>query len=200
MVLDFREGWKSSAISNKGWTPKSRLGELDAMPSGGRVDRHPEIHRHWFDHKRLSGLYSEVFGKEEPPALILNPGLPYTEEEALLAEARCYTVRGPRAGRKFCYAPVSYEEIYRERIRALRRCIEAERPDWVEIVPIATLMDNGIYTIIRLSVVPPYPAVAILENTQERGNCRMHRPMLLAMTAARFPMLSTSSENGRCSR
>ena len=133
------------------------------------MDRHPEIHRHRFDHERLDGLYSEVFGEEEPPALILNPGLPHTEEEALLAEARCYAVRGPKAGRKFCYAPVSYEEMDRERIRALRRCIEAERPDWVEVVRMATLMDNEIYTIIHLSGVPPYPAVAILENMKERG-------------------------------
>ena len=100
------------------------------MPSGGRVDRHPEIHRHRFDHERLGGLYSEVFGEEEPPALILDTGLPRSEEEALLAEARCYATRGPRAGRKFCYAPLAYEEMDRERIRALRRCIEAERPDW----------------------------------------------------------------------
>lgn len=167
------------------------------MPSGGRVDRHPEIRRHRFDHKRLNGPYSEVFGEEEPPALISNPGLPYTEEEALLAEASCYAVRGPRAGRKFCYAPVSYEEMDRQRIRALRRCIEAERPDWVEIVRMATLMDNEIYTIIHLSGVPPYLAVAILENTKNGRNCGMHRAMLLAMTAARSPMPSTSSEKGR---
>jgi hypothetical protein len=33
----------------------------------------------------------------------------------------------------------------------------------------ATLMDNEVYTIVHLSGVPPYPAVAILENMRDRG-------------------------------
>lgn len=134
------------------------------------MDRYPEIHRHRFGHERPSGLYSEVFGEEDPPALILDTGLPYAEEEALLAGASFYAKRGPRAGRKFCYAPIAYEEMDRERVRALRRCTEAERPDWVELVRMATLMDNEVYTIIHLSGVLPYPAVATLENMKEPGD------------------------------
>ncbi len=57
----------------------------------------------------------------------------------------------------------------RERIRALRRCIEEVRPDWVDQVRIAILMDNEVYTLVHLSGVPPYPAVAILENMKEWG-------------------------------
>jgi hypothetical protein len=30
-------------------------------------------------------------------------------------------------------------------------------------------MDNDQYTVVQLSGVPPYPAVAILENTKARG-------------------------------
>ncbi len=33
----------------------------------------------------------------------------------------------------------------------------------------ATLMDNELYTIVHLSGVPLYPAVAILGNMKERG-------------------------------
>ncbi len=33
----------------------------------------------------------------------------------------------------------------------------------------AILMDNEVYTIVHLSGVPPYPAVAILENMEARG-------------------------------
>ncbi len=132
------------------------------------MERDPEVHRYNFCHERLKGLYSEAFD-EEPPALIVDAGIPYTEEQALLAEAECYKSRSPRGGRKFCYAPISYEDMDRERIRALRRCIEAERPDWVEQVRMATLVDNDVYAIVHFSGVPPYPAVAILENLLERG-------------------------------
>lgn len=131
---------------------------------------------------------------------------------------RGVTRRGdPRAGRKFCYALIAYEEMDRERIRALRRCIEAERPDWAELVRMATLMEDEVYTIIHLSSIPPYPAVSILENMKERGSCRMYRATLLAlafvvlsvgifgraqwgvlvMTAVRSPMPGTSSERRR---
>lgn len=132
------------------------------------MGREPEVHRFDFRRERLTGLYSEVF-EEEPPALIVGANAPQAEEEALLAEAECYRIKPPRDGRKFCYVPISYEGMDRERIRALRRCIERERPDWVEQVRMATLMDSEVYTIVHLSGVPPYPAVAILENLIERG-------------------------------
>ncbi len=90
------------------------------------------------------------------------------DQEVLIAEAECYQIRGPRAQQKFCYAPRAYEEMDRERVRALRRCIEEIRPDWVEQVRMATLMDNEMYTLVHPSGVPPYPAVAILENMKER--------------------------------
>jgi hypothetical protein len=127
----------------------------------------PEIHPHNFSDPLLNGLYSERVGGT--PGLAVDANLPYEELEALAAEAECYRRRSPRSGRKFCYAPISYEDMDRERIRALRRCIEHERPDWVEQVRMATLMDNEVYTIVHFSGVPPYPAVAILENMKERG-------------------------------
>jgi hypothetical protein len=70
---------------------------------------------------------------------------------------------------KFCYSPESYHDLDRERVRALKRSIEQQRPDWVELVRFACLMDNEVHTIVHLSGVPPYPAVAILENMVERG-------------------------------
>jgi hypothetical protein len=128
----------------------------------------PEIHPHEFSDPLLNGLYSELVGGGVP-GLALDRGLSHEEQDALVAEARCYGAKSPRGGRKFCYAPISYEDMDRERIRALRRCIERERPDWVEWVRMATLVDNDVYTIVHFSGVPPYPAVAILENLLERG-------------------------------
>jgi hypothetical protein len=88
----------------------------------------------------------------------------------LEVEGKCYQIRGPRSRRKFCYEPRSLEEMDRERIRALRRCIEKERPDWVEQVRLALRIDdNDTYKIISYSGVPPYPAVAIFENMKARG-------------------------------
>jgi len=77
--------------------------------------------------------------------------------------------RAPRDRLKFCYSPESYQDMDRKRVRALRRRIESQRPDWVELVRFACLMDNEVHTIVHLSGVPPYPAVVISENMVERG-------------------------------
>src|SRR3954464_906161 len=117
----------------------------------------------------LPGAYTE-FVDGVPPALLVSIDLPYEDREALEAEAECYLIRGPRAKRKFCYAPRSMEEMNYERVRALRRGIEQKRPDWVERISLALRIDdNDIYKIIAYSGVPPYPAVAILVNMKERG-------------------------------
>lgn len=89
----------------------------------------------------LPGAYTE-FVEHAPPSLLVSQDLSYEEQDALIAEAECYQVRGPRARRKFCYSPRTYEKMDRERVRALRRCIEEIRPDWVEQIRMAVLMDN----------------------------------------------------------
>ncbi len=127
-----------------------------------------EVERHSYTNPDLEGLYDGLLD-EERPLLVLDESLSREDEEALEAEARCYRIRGPRHGLKFCYSPRDYHGMDRERVRALRRCIETTRPDWAEQVRLATLMDNDVYTIVHLSGVPPYPAVAILENMAERG-------------------------------
>jgi hypothetical protein len=116
----------------------------------------------------LPGAYTE-FVESAPPNLILDQDLPYDEQDALEAEGRCYTVKGPRAKRKFCYPPSKVEDMDPERIRALRRCIEDLRPDWVGLVKWACQIDNVAHKIISYSGVPPYPAYAILLNLKARG-------------------------------
>lgn len=132
------------------------------------TERPIRVGEHSYTNPELYGLYDELLD-EENPYLIVDRGLSRADREALEAEAECYRRRGPRDKLKFCYAARSYENMDRERVRALRRCIEAERPDWVEQVRIATLMDNELYTIVHFSGVPPYPAVAILENLIQRS-------------------------------
>lgn len=127
------------------------------------------IGEHDYTNPDLEGLYDELLNPDEP-CLVVSKRLSYAEREALEEEAACYRFKPPRDRLKFCYAPWSYESMDRERVRALRRCIERSRPDWAEQVRMATLMDNEIYTIVHLSGVPPYPAVAILENMVERGD------------------------------
>ncbi len=136
---------------------------------GRRMTNEPiRIGKHSYTNPELNGVYDELLDKDRP-YLVVDRGLPHVEREALEAEAECYRRRGPQDKLKFCYTARSYERMDRERVRALRRCIEAERPDWVEQVRMATLMDNELYTIVHFSGVPPYPAVAILENLLERG-------------------------------
>lgn len=125
-----------------------------------------EAEEHDFTNDNLNGIYTEVIGE---PTLIRDTSLSQEDAEALEAEAECYRVKGPRERRKFCYEPRSLEEMDRERIGALRRCIEEERPDWVERIKWACEIDNDVYRIVSYSGVPPYPAVAILENMKARG-------------------------------
>jgi hypothetical protein len=127
-----------------------------------------EVAVHSYTNPELEGLYDELLDPDVP-CVVIDDGLSHENREALEEEAECYRVKAPRDRLKFCYSPRSYENMDRERIRALRRCIEDRRPDWVERVRMATLMDNEVYTIVHLSGVPPYPAVAILENMIERG-------------------------------
>lgn len=128
-----------------------------------------EIEERNFYNEYLDGAYTE-FPEGFPPVLLVDPYLPYEDREALELEGLSYaTCWGPRDGRMFCYKPVSLEEMDRARIKAYRRIVDTHKPEWVEQVRMATLMDNEVYTIIHLSGVPPYPAVAILENMRGRG-------------------------------
>lgn len=129
----------------------------------------PEVDRYDFHNELLRGLYTE-FPEGDRAALAVRSEAAAEELEALELEALSYaTVRQPRGGRMFCYAPESMEEMDGTRLKAYRRVIESLRPDWAERVRFATLMDNDTYTIVHLSGVPPYPAVAILMNLRDRG-------------------------------
>jgi hypothetical protein len=127
-----------------------------------------EIGEHSYTNPELHGLYDELLDAERP-YLIVGNDLSYLDREALTAEAECYRIRAPRDRMKFCYSPSTLQDMDRERIRALRRRIEDLRPDWVECVRLATKVSNDVYEIVGYSGVPPYPAVAILENMLDRG-------------------------------
>lgn len=116
----------------------------------------------------LPGAYTE-FVEGAPPSVLVDKDLPHEEQEALEVEGRCYQLRGPRAKRKYCYEPPSLEAMDHERLRAYRRCVEEERPDWVKRVRWACQIDNVAHRIISYSGVPPYPAYAILLNLRDRG-------------------------------
>ena len=121
-----------------------------------------------FRNLELDAIYTE-FGKIRP-GLAIDPHLSFEHQSALAAEGKSYAeYRAPRGGRKACYAPRSLEEMDQERIKALMRTVEAERPDWLEQVRLATHIDNDTYRIISYSGVPPYATVAILRNMVERG-------------------------------
>lgn len=116
----------------------------------------------------LPGAYTE-FVEDVPPSMLVSSDLPHEEQEALEVEGNCYQLRGPRTKRQYCYPPRDIESLDRERVRALRRCVEQERPEWVERVKWACRIDNVAHKIISYSGVPPYPAYAILLNLVERG-------------------------------
>lgn len=133
------------------------------------MDERLEIQRRDLSLDDLHGVYTE---HPRPAGLAVKRGLSMEEEEALEVEAKSLMETGLAyrwGGREFFFAPGSYEQMSRRRLRNLRKTVERERPDWVEQVRMATLMDNEMYTIVHLSGVPPYPAVAILENMIERG-------------------------------
>ncbi len=116
----------------------------------------------------LPGAYTE-FVENAPPNVLLSRGLSYEDQDALEVEGHCYAPKGPKGRRKCLYHPHSLEEMDQERIQALRRCVEALRPDWVERVKWACEIDNTVHKIISYSGVPPYPAYAILLNLEARN-------------------------------
>lgn len=116
----------------------------------------------------LPGAYTE-FVEDMPASVLMTRGLSYEDQDAMQAEGRCYAIKGPRERRKYFYDPPSIEAMDPERVRALRRCIEREHPEWVERVKWACQIDNVDHKIISYSGVPPYPAYAILLNLKERG-------------------------------
>jgi hypothetical protein len=125
-----------------------------------------EIDEFEFRNERLEGFYTE---HPKPAGLAVRPMLAVDDVEALRVEAEGYLRRPPRTGDKFCYEPDSLEDMNRERIMACRRTVEQERPDWVEAIKDAARIANDTIFIIAYSCVPPYPAVAILENLRDRG-------------------------------
>lgn len=126
-----------------------------------------EIEERRFRVPDLDGLYTE---HPRPAGLAHKPELSREEIEALLIEAESYLdVVPPREGRMFLFTPESYETMSRRRIEALKRTIEAKKPEWVARVKDAARASNYIYTVVSISGVPPYPAVAIIENLIERG-------------------------------
>lgn len=131
---------------------------------------HLEVDEYDFANDRLGGLYTE-YPRTLPPGLVLDRDLAHEEREAIEMEAECYACRrSPRGGRMYFHEPESLETMNRQRIMACRKVVEADRPDWVERIRFALRIgDNDTYKIIAYSGVPPYPAVAILENLRDRG-------------------------------
>lgn len=96
-------------------------------------------------------------------------GLPEISREALELEGRACYRKPPPTGRKVFYGASCLEEIDPNRVRRLKKIVEAEKPGWVERVR----REAGIYDeeidIIFWSEVPPEPALAILQILVERG-------------------------------
>lgn len=126
-----------------------------------------EVEERRFRVPELDGLYTE---HPEPAALAHKPDLSREEIDALLIEAESYLdVTPPKEGRMFLFTPESYETMSRRRIEALKRTIEVKKPEWVLRIKEAARASNYVYTMVSISGVPPYPAVAIVENLIERG-------------------------------
>jgi len=140
--------------------------------TGGPVEDRLRIERRDIPVEDLDGLYTE---RTSPTRLALCTELSREEEESLEVEAEGLVETGRAArwgGREWFFKPRAYENMSRRRLYNLRKIVEQKRPDWVEQVRMATLMDNEVYTIVHLSGVPPYPAVAILENMKARGELK----------------------------
>lgn len=116
----------------------------------------------------LPGAYTE-FVEDAPPNMLIDSDLPHEEQEALETEGDCYSKRGLRGKRKYCYQPRDIEDMDPERVRAYRRDVERRHPEWVERIKWACQIDNVTHKIISYSGLPPYPAYAILLNLEERG-------------------------------
>lgn len=120
---------------------------------------------------RLSALYSE---HPRPSGLAIDSALPPERHEGLEVEAKSLMQTGGAyryGGREFLYEAESYEAMSRRRINNLKKTIETQKPEWVEALREAARASDNLYVIIGLADLSrhPYPAVAILENLQERG-------------------------------
>ena len=121
--------------------------------------------------ENLDGLYTE---HPRPSALALGRHLTHEEQESVLVEAESLLETGTAArwgGREFFFRPGDYETMSRRRINNLRKTIEKQRPEWVDAIKEAARASNNLYVIVGLAGLQkcPYPAVAIIENLQARG-------------------------------
>jgi hypothetical protein len=141
-------------------------GRLGARLGDERMADHLEIDEFEFREDGPYALHTEF---PDPGGLAVRPGLRREEREALIVEGEGFLIRGPRSGRKFCFDQKSVFDMDFERIQACRRTVELDKPEWVQRVKDAALLDNTMEKIIRHSEVPPYPAMAILLNLEARG-------------------------------
>jgi hypothetical protein len=128
-----------------------------------------EVERRNIAVPNLDGLYTEL---PKPAGLAVRDDITPEDLEALRLEAEGILETGVASrwgGRLFCFTPTSYESMSRRRIDALKKTIEDKKPEWAEDIRQAARASNDMYVIVALSGVPPYPAVAILENMVERG-------------------------------
>lgn len=137
------------------------------MPGEKTMSGRLEVEKRRFRVPELEALYTE---HPRPAGFAYKPELSQEEVEALLVEAESYLdVAPPKEGRMFLFTAESYETMSRRRIEALKATIEVKKPEWVERIKDAARASNYVYTMVSLSGVPPYPAVAIIENLIERG-------------------------------
>ena len=127
------------------------------------TEKPKEIGEHNRANPKLRDLDDELFDEEHP---YRSSQSPRTQREALEAEVKCYGSRGRHHKLKFCYVARSYDNMYRERVRELHRSRETG--------PGRAGPDGNPRRRRRrhhrpLVGVPPYPAMAILENLLERG-------------------------------
>lgn len=120
---------------------------------------------------KLNGLYSE---HPTPAGLAIKEGVSRDTEDSLELEAESLmqTGRAHRwGGREFLYEAESYDTMSRRRLDNLKKTIEYQKPEWVEALRDAARASDNIYVVIGLANLSdyPYPAVAILEILQERG-------------------------------
>lgn len=128
---------------------------------------HLEVEERRFRVTNLAGLYTE---HPTPAGLAHKPELSPEEVEALIIEAESYLdVSPPEGGRMFLFTPQSYETMSRRRIETLKKTIEVRKPEWADRIKDAARATSNIYLMVSYSGVPPYPAVAIIENLVERG-------------------------------
>lgn len=124
-----------------------------------------EIETRRFRTPNLDGLVSM---RTDPTALAKRYGLSYEEQDALELEAANYAKYGCHRSRVYCFTARDLASMDPLRIKAYRRHVEDEYPEWLEQVKLATLIENRAEDIVNKSGVPPYPAIAILYNLIDR--------------------------------